>query len=55
MNTLIALQIQINLLVSQISVLRSELPAADVAMVDWTPYDIATRTIPIAGDDEPTQ
>jgi hypothetical protein len=49
---LIAIQLQIALLTQQITQLRAELPPAYVQMVDWTPYEIATRVIP-ASEDQP--
>lgn len=46
MNAIFALQLQIQILVTQIQTLTAELPAADVQMIDWTPLTIATQPIP---------
>jgi hypothetical protein len=53
---MIALQLQIALLVSQIKQVRAELATenpAYVQMVDWTPLEIATREIPVVANELP--
>lgn len=52
MNAL-AIQIQLQLLIARINVIRAELPVTYYDQVDWTPYDIATAPIPAFADEEP--
>ena len=50
MLTIIAIQMQIQLLVKQITAIRSQMTSAEVAQINWAPYDAATRVIPVSED-----
>ncbi len=41
---------QITAIKVQIEQLRAEITPAQVAMIDWTPYDVLNRVIPISED-----